>query len=250
MGTLKDVWDFEGVNFGNIWKQIKDDPERLLYGSIDPFSTELWNTILGEDEEPMINQLGGPMGSGWSGLGENGGVYDMAREKGINTEWSEKSHDVAEVIAAIYGAAGAGDALGGLFGGGGEGAAAGGGEAASAGGDGIMGMGDITQGWDAQNAANLQETLGGGAFEMPSVGGAGFNWQDLLDQQQSGGGQQQQQQSEPKKNAYEEFMENQRKAQLVAQALAEPQRNQAPNDYGQQVAAQKRRRMVAQAMMG
>ena len=58
------------------WDRIKDDPKRLLLG-VDPASTELWNGILGKDDEPIVNFLGGPMGSGWTGMG-SGGVYDRA----------------------------------------------------------------------------------------------------------------------------------------------------------------------------
>jgi hypothetical protein len=181
MGTLKDVFDFERINFGNIWDQIEDDPWRVLVGSVDPFSTELWNQITGEEYEPMVNMLGGPMGSGWTGLGENGGVYDLAKEQGVDTKWSEQSHDVAEIIAAIYGGSALGDLFGGMFSGG-EGAVSGGGEAAASG-DGLMGMGDITQGWDAANLSNLEQTLGG--MEAPSMGGGGFFDQLMQNMQQN-----------------------------------------------------------------
>jgi hypothetical protein len=260
MGTAKDIWDFERVNFGNIWDQIEDNPWRLVYGSVDPFSTELWNQILGEDNEPMVNMLGGPMGSGWAGLGENGGVYDLARDEGVNTKWSEKSHDVAEVIASIYGGSALGDVFGGLFGSGaggavgGSGAGGSSGAASAIGGGAPAGIETVTVVGSSGGAGGAIGGAAGGGAAAAGNGSAesgedGWNWKDMLENQQGGGNQQQQQQSEPKKNAYQEFLENQNKARLVAQALAQSQSNQS-DDFNAQAANQRQRRLIAQAMMG
>ena len=199
MGTLNDLFQFESHNFGSIWDKIKEDPERLLYGAVDPFSTELWNRITGSNYEPLVNQLGGPMGSGWAGLGENGGVYASAEQKGINTKHSKSSHDVAEIIAAIYGGSAAGDALGGLFSGGGS--AAGGSSAGSgASGGGLLSGGDAAALDAASASAGMSGTSGVSASSgmgMNATGG-GTNWMGMAQQGMgllgsASGGQQQQQ---------------------------------------------------------
>ncbi len=112
------VGDFEMFNLKDMWGKIEDDPWRLLTGSATPFGTELWNTVLGRDDDPMVNLLGGPMGSGWAGLG-SGGVYDRAQAEGIDTKRANQLHDIAEVTAALF-------AGGAALGGGGGGAAGGG----------------------------------------------------------------------------------------------------------------------------
>lgn len=207
MGTLSDVFDFESFNLKDMWNKVRDDPERLLYGSVDPFSTEMWNQITGSDHEPMVNMLGGPMGSGWTGLGEDGGVYQRARDEGINTEWSGKSHDVAEMIAAYYGGSGAGDALGGLFSLGGAGGGAAGGGAGGAGGVG----GGLGAGAPAGiETVTVVGSSGGSGAGLGAAGGAaagnssgeseeGFDWMDQLENL----GSNNQQQQQKKKPVYE-----------------------------------------------
>ena len=106
MSFLGDNLDFEGFNLSDIWGKIKDNPEQLLLGAGTPIGAKLWGEILGKDYEPMVNVLGGPMGSGFMGLG-SGGVYNRAQAEGINTKSAIQMHDLAEVIAGTMGIGGA-----------------------------------------------------------------------------------------------------------------------------------------------
>ncbi len=138
MGWLSDNFDFEKFHLSDMWDRIKDDPKRLILG-VDPASTELWNTILNRDDEAIMNQLGGPMGSGWAGLGETGGVYGRAEEAGIDTGAAGGMHDIAETVAMIWGGGAAAQGLGNIGGAaevGGAAAGGGGGAAGTAGGSG------------------------------------------------------------------------------------------------------------------
>lgn len=209
MGTLSDIGQFERVNLGYMWDKLRDDPERAFIGAIDPFSSWMWGGILGKEYDPVINQLGGPAGGGPLATGNTGGVYQRAQDKGIDTTYSAGSHDIAELIASFYGGAGASSGLGNAFGSGASSASSGASsgllnasdaaalEAASAsassagaGGSGILGSstpgaagvgGDITAGWQAQNAANLQGTLSTPAFQAPTANVA-TDWGGLLNQ--------------------------------------------------------------------
>ena len=111
--SLGDMLKFEGFNLGNMWDKIKDNPARLLYGGIDPASTKVWNKVLGRDDQPLVDQLGGPAADTWG----------KAREAGIDTGTSKTLHGAAHVIAGGYGAGGLAGLMGGL---GGAGGAAGG----------------------------------------------------------------------------------------------------------------------------
>jgi hypothetical protein len=173
MGTLKDLYSFEKHNLGYMWDALKSDPKRLILG-VDPASTELWNQILGRDDKPIVNFLGGPMGSGWTGMGETGGVYESARNDGINTKHSESSHDVAEAIAAYYGSQGAAGGLGAAWGGG---AAAGGASGSGAAGGGLLSAGDAAAMEAASASAGM--SAGGGTVNAGmgmSAPAQGINW--------------------------------------------------------------------------
>lgn len=113
MGWLSDVGKFEGFNLKGMLNQIGDNPARILYGSADPFSTNVWNKILGTDDKPIIDQYGGAAPQ----------RYEEAQQAGINTGPGAQMHGVARTIASMYG----GQALGGAMGGG---AGAGGGTSA------------------------------------------------------------------------------------------------------------------------
>lgn len=91
----------------DFFKGLKKDPKRALLG-VDPLSTKMWNGILGRKDKPLVDQLGGPYGGHTiSAFGkQDGGVYQRARDAGINTSGSEKMQDAAHVIAAMYGANG------------------------------------------------------------------------------------------------------------------------------------------------
>ncbi len=95
---LDDMLAFEKNQLGYWWDAIKEDPERLFIGAIDPFSSKMWGEVTGKDYEPMLNQLGGP----------STGAYIDAAEKGIDVGPSAGSHQVAAAIASWY----AGGALG------------------------------------------------------------------------------------------------------------------------------------------
>lgn len=117
MGWLEDIFEFEKENLKYMWDGIKDDPERLLIGAIEPFSTELWNTVLDKDYEPLVDQMGGAYGGDWISVADpDGGVYGIAKDKGIDTEAGGGMHDIAHVVAAaIAGNYGMGQIPGGEY---------------------------------------------------------------------------------------------------------------------------------------
>lgn len=119
MSWLGDVFDFEKFAFGDMWGQIKDDPERLLLGAATPVGSKVWGGILGKDwkDEPILDYFGGPAS----------GTYERAEAAGIDTKAGGQAHDVAKAIASIYAGGYGLDKLqlGGLFGGGGQGGASG-----------------------------------------------------------------------------------------------------------------------------
>jgi len=115
MSFLGDVGSFEMFNLGAMGNQVKDNPARLFYGSADPFSTSMWNKVLGTNDKPLVDQWGGAAPQ----------RYEEAQEAGINTGPGKSMHNIAKAIASVFaGGAGAG-AMGGLLGGsaGGAGAA-------------------------------------------------------------------------------------------------------------------------------
>jgi len=197
MGWLSDNLDFELFNLKDMFSKLKDNPEQLILG-VDPFSTGLWNTLGVTDNEPIVNQLGGPYGgSSKMGLGSGGGVYADARAAGIDTGPATQMHDLAEVIAGSYGAAGAAGGLGNI---GGAGAGGGGAAGGGAGGGsattfalpetGSLGGGEFI------NAAG--EPIAGGGGGMFDFGGMDWGdpstYMDMMNMMPQGGGQQQQQQ--------------------------------------------------------
>lgn len=175
MGILSDVLDFEKVNFKDIYDKLREDPERAFIGAVDPFSSWMWGQITGKDYEPLVNQLGGPYGGGGLGTGNTGGVYEKAEAQGVNTYPSAVSHDIAEVIAMMYGGQGAASGLGSAFGGGSS-------AASSAGsGSGVLSAGDAAAMDAAGASAAMNGTSGmsaasGMGMSAPS---SGFNWSQL-----------------------------------------------------------------------
>jgi len=106
MSKLSDALSFEMFNLKDMWKNIKKDPKRLVLG-VDPASTWVWNKVLGRDDKPIVDQLGGPYGGKAISVGpDQGGVYQRAQDAGINTGPGRTMHDIAHVIAAFYGANG------------------------------------------------------------------------------------------------------------------------------------------------
>lgn len=115
MSFFGDVFGFEKFHAGDLWDRIKDDPKRLVLG-VDPWSTKIWNKALNRDDEPLVDQMGGPYGGHTiSAFGnKDGGVYQRAQDAGINTGPGGGMHDAAHVISALY-AGGYGAGKGGLF---------------------------------------------------------------------------------------------------------------------------------------
>lgn len=118
MSFFGDVGSFELFNLGAMGNQVKDNPARLFYGSADPFSTGMWNKVLGTNDKPLVDQWGGAAPQ----------RYEEAQDAGINTGPGKTMHTIAKTIASIY----AGGAAGGLLGGG-SAAAGGAGTAGTAG---------------------------------------------------------------------------------------------------------------------
>lgn len=118
MSFFGDVGSFELFNLGAMGSQVKDNPARLFYGSADPFSTGMWNKVLGTNDKPLVDQWGGAAPQ----------RYEEAQDAGINTGPGKTMHTIAKTIASIY----AGGAAGGLLGGG-SAAAGGAGTAGTAG---------------------------------------------------------------------------------------------------------------------
>jgi hypothetical protein len=114
MSFLGDVGSFEMFNLGAMGKQVGQNPARLLYGSADPFSTNVWNKVLGTNDKPLVDQWGGAAPQ----------RYEEAQDAGINTGPGKTMHTIAKTIASIYAGGAAGGAAGGLLGGGSGGAGA------------------------------------------------------------------------------------------------------------------------------
>lgn len=169
MSWFGDVLGFEGFNAKGMLKQIKDNPARLLYGSADPFSTKVWNGILGTNDKPIVDQMGGATGD----------RYRDAEAAGIDTTAGKGVHNIAHVIAA---AQAGGYGLGSLGVGGGASA-----------GTGSLG-GGAEAGAGAGSGGGMFSGLfgGGGAGGSGGAGGAaagGSNWGQLIQAGAKGFGQ-------------------------------------------------------------
>lgn len=102
MSFVRDVLGFERFALNDMLKTIRKDPERLLVGALDPFSTRIWNkTGIGKDWEPVVDQWGGPY-SGNSLGGGTGGVYGRAQAAGVPTGPGGQMHEAARTIAGIF----------------------------------------------------------------------------------------------------------------------------------------------------
>lgn len=126
-GFFGDALDFEMFNLKDLWKGLRKDPKRLILG-VDPWSTKAWNFVLNRDDEPLVDQMGGPYDGSVLSLGEKGkngergGVYGRYEAQGGDAGAAKTMHNIAHVIAALFGAQG----LAGIGGGGGAGASGGG----------------------------------------------------------------------------------------------------------------------------
>lgn len=206
MGWFGDFIDFEQFNAGEMWRKIRQNPERLVIGAADPFSTWMWGSILGkkDDWDPIINQMGGPADDTWA----------SANAAGINTGPAQQGHTVAQIIASIYGGGAAAGALGGAFGaagGSGAGSAAGAGTATATNSVGPLASGYAYAG---TNAAPMYGYLGAGSnmsygvlnnatgmgsnMAQPAMAASSsMNWKQILDLASEYSKMQQKDQPEP-----------------------------------------------------
>lgn len=105
MSWLGNLGNFELFNAKGMLNQVKDNPARLLYGSADPFSTKVWNKILGTNDKPLIDQ--------WGGAADH--RYQEAEDAGIDTRAGRAGHNVAKTIASFYAGGYGADKAGGLL---------------------------------------------------------------------------------------------------------------------------------------
>ena len=87
-----DALEFEWYHAKELWNDIKEDPERLFIGAIDPISSDMWGAVTGKDYEPMVNQWGGATNQRFVGFEAEGG----------NAEPAMFMHDTAKKIAQSY----------------------------------------------------------------------------------------------------------------------------------------------------
>lgn len=152
MSWFGDLGNFEVFNLKGMANQIKDNPARLLYGSADPFSTKVWNKILGRDDKPLIDQ--------WGGAANH--RYQEAEDAGINTGAGKTGHGIAKAIASFYTGGAAAGAMGG-----GAGAASGAGSAGGSGG--LLGSTGTTAG---TTGFGLGQPLASGTVGNASMAGS------------------------------------------------------------------------------
>lgn len=162
MGWFGDLFDYEKFNAKGMWKQIKDDPERLFLGAADPIGSKLWGEILHKDYEPIVDQWGGSTNK----------RLDEADAEGIDTgaarDMDSAAHTIAQFYAGNYASSAAG--LGGS-----AGAADGAGAAGSTAGPTGNGV--------YQEGATAVDTNAVG-----SAGASGGDWQDWVKRGLKAGG--------------------------------------------------------------
>jgi hypothetical protein len=117
MSYVGDALSFEKFHLKDLWDRLRQDPKRLVLG-VDPWSTKLWNGILGRHDKPLVDQMGGAYGGNAFSVGQNpsGGVYGRAQEAGINTGPGMQMQQLAHIVSAAYAAGGLGG-MGGSSGG-------------------------------------------------------------------------------------------------------------------------------------
>lgn len=164
MSWFGNVLGFEKFHTQDLLKNVWEHPQRLLTG-VDPISTRISNAILGRQDKPLVDQMGGATGDD----------YRKAEAAGIDTSAGKGLQNVAHVVAALAAAGYGASALGGA----GAGGAAGAGAEAGAGAG--TGIGSVEAGWGgaagggAESAGGAAESggglFGGNSFPMPSMGG-------------------------------------------------------------------------------
>lgn len=93
MSFLGDVLGFEKVNLKEIGRKIKENPERLLIGAVDPASSKVWSKVTGQDYEPIVDQWGGAASD----------VGNRAEASGVDPQAGMTMHKVARLAASIFG---------------------------------------------------------------------------------------------------------------------------------------------------
>lgn len=152
MSWFGDLGNFELFNLKGMANQVKENPARLLYGSADPFSTKMWNKILGRDDKPLIDQ--------WGGAADH--RYEEAENAGINTGAGKTGHGIAKAIAAMYTGGAAAGAMGG-----GAGAASGAGSSG-----GLLGSGTAAGSTAGTTGFGLGQPLASGTVGNASIAGS------------------------------------------------------------------------------
>jgi hypothetical protein len=220
MSWLGNVLGFEKFHGKQILKDLKDKPTRLLTG-VDPASTKLWNKVLGTNDKPIVDQMGGATGD----------RYRAADAAGIDYHDAKGMQNVAHVVAALYGAQGLAGAAGNLMGS--AGSAAAGGEAGAAGaagggtsGSGLLGnaaVGNADKAAMFGNAGYGEGMTGAqtGAYDA-SLGGGGMDWQGLMKQGMKSFNQNQQQQQSQNSSLQSSLKSNEEellRTQMLTKAL-------------------------------
>lgn len=197
--SIGDALKFEAFNLKDMWKGIKKDPKRIFLG-VDPASTWAWNKVLGRNDKPIVNQLGGPTND----------RFQRAQDAGINTGTASTLHGVAKGVAGALGGYYAGGALGNI------GSGSGGLDAVGSGSYANGALGDA--GFGGSSAGVLNGTTGTAA--APTANSGGFNWQQFMKQGMGGGGQQQQQPNDWYAEYLKQQEEQQRQAMVRKQLAA------------------------------
>lgn len=207
--SLGDALHFEKFFSTGILKAIKKDPKRLFLG-LDPFTTKVWNKVLGRNDKPIVNQLGGPTKQ----------TFRDAQAQGIKTGTASTLHGAAKAVAGAYGAYAGGNALAG-------GSAAGGAGTGTIGGatGGTVGGGTadaVEAGGAALPVVTVTGSTGGGLGTAGAIGAgaggtaaasgnSGSNWRQYA---QMGGGQNdqsaEQQAADERRRQLEQWMEQER----------------------------------------
>lgn len=103
LGALGDVLDFKVFQGEDMLKAIGDDPLRFLLTGPDTFSTKIWDTVTGKNDQPLVDPFGGASSA----------VEARARAAGINTGPGMGLEKLGDVIAGAF----AGDYFAGALGG-------------------------------------------------------------------------------------------------------------------------------------
>lgn len=194
MSQLSDILGFESFHTKDLLNGIKKDPKRLILG-VDPYSTKAWNKVLGKNDQPLVDQMGGAYGGhAISAFGNNeGGVYKRAQDAGIDTEAGAGMQDLAHAVSAIFaGQYGAGQLGGGASGG--------------------------TKGGFGFGQPQKTPSFGGTGGFNPMAGGSDslMNWQQFANMPMGG----QPTQQSPQQNVQQQT-EERRKREMLAKLLSQ-----------------------------